>query len=71
MKAQDFRHMDTAALQTEAERRRKELLEMRCQVALGEDVRPHQIKALRREVARIETVLKEQERAAVAAGDNG
>ena len=54
-------------LSQELQARRKELLETRCQVSLGEDVRPHQIKVLRQDIARIMTVLTEKRREAAAA----
>jgi large subunit ribosomal protein L29 len=67
VKAQEFRQMDDAALREEVEKRRQELLNLRCQVALGEEMRPHQIRTLRRDIARMLTVLREQTNAAKGA----
>lgn len=61
MKAVDMRAMESAALSAEIEKMRHELLELRCKVALGEDVRPHRIKELKREIARMLTILGEKE----------
>ena len=61
MKALEIRGMEPAALMAEIERMRRELLEFRCKVALGEDVRPHRIKEIRREIARMMTILREKE----------
>ena len=67
MKAEEFRGMEVGVLEEELDRRRRRLLELRCQVALGEEDRPHQIAEVRREAARIATVLVEK-RAATFAG---
>ncbi|MDR0361283.1 MAG: 50S ribosomal protein L29 [Planctomycetota bacterium] len=56
MKAVEMRGMEPAALAAEIEKLRRELLELRCKVALGEDVRPHRVKEIRREIARMLTV---------------
>ena len=61
MKAVDMRAMEQAALMTEIEKLRRELLELRCKVALGEDVRPHRVKEIKREIARMLTVLGEKQ----------
>ncbi len=61
MKASELREMSAEALEKEVESRKRELLDIRCQVSLGEDIRPHQLKTLRREIARINTVLTEKE----------
>lgn len=61
MKAVEMRGMESAALLAEIENLRKELLELRCKVALGEDVRPHRVREIRREIARMLTILGEKE----------
>ncbi len=66
MKAVEMRSMESAALLAEIENLRKELLELRCKVALGEDVRPHRVKEIRREIARMLTVLGEKEEGVTA-----
>lgn len=60
MKAQEYRNLDEAALDAEADKNRRELLELRCQVALGEEVHPHRIKNLRRDIARMMTIKNEK-----------
>lgn len=60
MKALEMRSMEPAALQAEIENLRRELLELRCKVALGEDVRPHRLREIRKEIARMLTILREK-----------
>lgn len=60
MKAMEMRSLEPAALQAEIEKLRRELLELRCKVALGEDVRPHRVREIRREIARMLTILGEK-----------
>ena len=60
MKAVEIRSMEPAAISTEIEKLRRELLELRCKVALGEDVRPHRVKEIKREIARLLTILGEK-----------
>ena len=66
MKAVDMRAMEPAAMESEIEKMRRELLELRCKVALGEDVRPHRVRELRREIARMLTILGEKKEGAKA-----
>lgn len=66
MKAVEMRGMESAALLAEIENLRKELLELRCKVALGEDVRPHRVREIRREIARMLTILGEKEEGVTA-----
>lgn len=60
MKAMEMRSMEPAALLAETEKLRRELLELRCKIALGEDVRPHRIGEIKKEIARMLTVLAEK-----------
>ncbi len=71
MTLREMRDMTPAALTAAVESARKDLLKLRCQVALGEEVRPHQIKALRRDLARMFTVLREKRAAEVVAAQGG
>lgn len=66
MKAVEMRGMESAALLAEVENLKKELLELRCKVALGEDVRPHRVREIRREIARMLTILGEKEEGVTA-----
>lgn len=60
MKAVEMRNLETGTLEVELEKRKRELLELRGQVALGEEVHPHRLKILRKEIARILTVQRER-----------
>ena len=60
MKVLEMRSMEPAVLSAEVEKLRRELLELRCKVALGEDVRPHRLRQIRKEIARILTILGEK-----------
>ncbi len=61
MKAEEIRAMEPAAIMTEVEKLRKELLELRCKVALGEDVRPHRVREIKKEIARMLTIVGEKQ----------
>ncbi|MCX7935438.1 MAG: 50S ribosomal protein L29 [Planctomycetota bacterium] len=71
MTLREMRDMTPAALSAAIESARKDLLKLRCQVALGDEVRPHQIKALRRDLARMLTVLREKQAASAPAPGGG
>ena len=60
MKPEEIRAMEPAAIEVELEKLRRELLELRCKIALGEDVRPHRVKEIKKEIARLLTVLTEK-----------
>lgn len=60
MKAEEIRSLEPAAIETEVEKLRRELLELRCKVALGEDVRPHRVREIKREIARLLTIMGEK-----------
>lgn len=66
LKAGEFRGLDEAAILTGITDRKKQLLELRCKLAIGEEVNANQIKVLRAEIARMNTVLNEKK--AVAGG---
>lgn len=57
MKAEEIRSMEPAAIEMEVENMRRELLELRCKVALGEDVRPHRVREIKKNIARMLTIL--------------
>ena len=59
MKISEIRGMEKAAIVAEIQAKKKELLEMRCKVALGDEVNPMQLKQLRKDIARMKTVLVE------------
>lgn len=60
MKAEEIRSLEPAAIETEVEKLRRELLELRCKVTLGEDVRPHRVREIKREIARLLTIMGEK-----------
>lgn len=67
MKVTEMRALEPAALNQEIEKLRRELLELRCKVALGEDVRPHRVGEVKREIARMLTVLGQKQQEGVQA----
>jgi large subunit ribosomal protein L29 len=60
MKAQDFREKETAGLQEELIRLRKEQFALRMQFASGQMGQVHLMKEVRRDIARVKTVMKEK-----------
>ena len=68
MKASELREKTSEELSENlAEAKRRLFFQMRMQSATGEGAKPHEAGALRREVARISTVLRERE---LTAGQN-
>ncbi len=61
MKANEIREMEPAVIHAEVEKIRRQLLELRFKVELGEEVRPTQLRGLKRDMARYLTVLREKE----------
>ena len=68
MKAQELRAMPEAELHKRLLELRKEQFNLRMQKATGQLSRPSQVKAVRRDIARVKTLLGEQ---AGAAGPSG
>ena len=60
MKVDEIRSLAPAAIMTEVDKLRRELLELRCKIALGEDVRPHRVKEIKKEIARMLTIAGEK-----------
>jgi large subunit ribosomal protein L29 len=60
MKASEIRQKTAAELKTELLRLRKEQFNVRMQGASGQLGQPHFIKELRRDIARVKTVLREK-----------
>jgi large subunit ribosomal protein L29 len=60
MKAQEIRQKSVAELKTELLRLRKEQFGIRMQSASGQLGQPHLAKELRRDIARVKTVLREK-----------
>ena len=63
MKASELRNKEPAALQAELLDRLKEQFNLRMQRASGQLARPDQMKKVRRDIARIKTVLNEKAKA--------
>ncbi len=68
MKISEIRSMEEAAILAEIEGKKKELLEMRCKVALGDEINPMQLKQIRKDIARMKTVLTENSKAVQEGG---
>ncbi len=66
MKASELRGKDVPALDSELLERRKEQFNLRMQQATGQLARPDQLRQVRREIARIKTVLNEKRKAGEA-----
>jgi large subunit ribosomal protein L29 len=64
MKLSEIRDLQLADFSREIEARKKELMELRFQAAMGQLAQPHRVKKLRREVAQLNTVQTEKSRAA-------
>ncbi|GAA5502159.1 50S ribosomal protein L29 [Deinococcus xinjiangensis] len=60
MKLSDMRQLGAEDFQKEIESRKKELMELRFQGAMGNLAQPHRVKQLRREVAQLNTIRREQ-----------
>ena len=62
MKALELREKNTEELRENlAEAKRRLFFQMKMQRVTGEGVKPHEVGQLRREVARINTILRERE----------
>ena len=62
MKLSEMRALDAAAYAAEVTARKKELMELRFQGAVGNIDKPHRVSELRREIAQLLTVQSEQQR---------
>ncbi|ASN79973.1 MULTISPECIES: 50S ribosomal protein L29 [Deinococcus] len=60
MKPSDMRNLTDADFQKEIDARKKELMELRFQAAMGTLAQPHRVTQLRREVAQLNTIRREQ-----------
>ena len=71
MKASELREMDDAGLRQRLVELRREQLQMRLSQATGQEARVHRHRELRRDVARLKTVMREAasgERASAPSG---
>ncbi|MFD2609817.1 50S ribosomal protein L29 [Deinococcus taklimakanensis] len=60
MKPSDMRELKAEDFQKEIDARKKELMELRFQAAMGNLAQPHRVTQLRREVAQLNTIRREQ-----------
>jgi len=60
MKANELRNKDAGELRTQLEELLKEQFNLRMQQGVGQLARPSQMKSVRRDIARIKTVLTEK-----------
>ncbi|MEA3244239.1 MAG: 50S ribosomal protein L29 [Pseudomonadota bacterium] len=67
MSANDFRRKTTAELELELDTLLREQFNLRMQKGTGQLSRPDQVKKVRRNIARIKTVLNEKAKAGEAA----
>ena len=61
MKAREYREMDSGELKLKAADLRDQLFKLRFQHSLGQLDSPGKLKNIKRDIARIETILKELE----------
>lgn len=69
MRAQALREKDAGALAKELSELRKEAFKLRMQRGSGQLARASEIKRVRREIARVLTILEERERAWVSSNE--
>ncbi len=62
MKAKELREMSVDELRKELHERLREQFNLRMQQGSGQLSRPHQMKAVRRDVARLKTIMNEKQR---------
>ena len=63
MKASALRELSPEALTEELVRLRREQFDLRMQAATGQGARPHQQSSVRRDIARVKTIIREQQQA--------
>jgi len=66
MKASELRGKSATELNSELLERRKEQFNLRMQSATGQLTKPDQLRQVRRDIARLKTVLNEKQRAGEA-----
>lgn len=68
MKPSEMRELEATQFASEIESRKKELMELRFQAAMGNLAQPHRVTQLRREVAQLNTIRHELARSAAKNG---
>ena len=71
MKMADIRKLTTEDLNKKLEENKKELFNLKFAASTGTLEKPHRIKELRHDVAKIKTVLRERELSEVKEANNG
>jgi large subunit ribosomal protein L29 len=71
MKIKDIRVLEVKELEHKLDESHKELFNLRFQWEAGQLVDNNRISAVRRDIARLKTILREREIAALAAGQSG
>lgn len=64
MKAKDIRELSPAEIQAKLRSTRDQLLQLRLRKQTGQVEKTHELRALRKDVARLETLLTEKQSAA-------
>ena len=62
MKPSEMRNLQATDFAKEIDARKKELMELRFQAAMGQLAQPHRVKQLKREVAQLNTIRTERSR---------
>lgn len=60
MKSSEARNLSAGELQSEVDKRRKELLDLRFQASVGQATNPRRIRTAKREIARLLTIATEK-----------
>ncbi len=64
MKAKEIRDLSAAEIQTKIRSTRDQLLQLRLRKHTGQVEKTHELHALRKDIARLETILNQKQRAA-------
>jgi large subunit ribosomal protein L29 len=67
MNTKEIRELSANEIETKLREVRQELLQMRLRKQTGQIEKPHQIRAFRKDIARLETILHAKKKAAPAA----
>ncbi|MDP3068847.1 MAG: 50S ribosomal protein L29 [Opitutaceae bacterium] len=67
MTSKEIRELSPAEINTKVKEKRDELLQLRLRKQTGQVEKPHQFRVLRKDIARLLTILNEKKRAATPA----
>jgi large subunit ribosomal protein L29 len=68
MNAEELRHKSAEDLQKELLELRREQFNLRMQLGSGQSTHTHRLNSVRKDIARVKTVINEQRRTAAAGG---